>query len=109
MANVHGTKGMNSVGTGDKEPTDINKLADEYFRLSYHGIRSKDNDFNADIKTRLMKQLATSTVPQDIGRVLLNLLQQCVLCGERKVKSCNCQLQNRRCLLQRKESMARLK
>ena len=45
-------------GTGDKEPTDINKLADEYLRLSYHGLRSKDKDFNADIKLPLMKALA---------------------------------------------------
>ena len=61
-------------GTGDKEPTDINKLADEYLRLSYHGLRSKDKDFNADIKLPLMKALAfINAVPQDIGRVLLNL------------------------------------
>ncbi|HNP24361.1 MAG TPA: tetratricopeptide repeat-containing sensor histidine kinase [Panacibacter sp.] len=61
-------------GTGDKEPTDINKLADEYFRLSYHGIRSKDNDFNADIKNAFDETTGNiNVVPQDIGRVLLNL------------------------------------
>ncbi len=37
--------------TGVKEPTDINALADEYLRLAYHGLRAKDKDFNAEIKT----------------------------------------------------------
>ena len=39
------------ASTGKKEPTDINKLADEYLRLSYHGLRAKDKSFNAEIKT----------------------------------------------------------
>ena len=54
MANVQtDCKGMlqhSRSNTGEKEPTDINKLADEYLRLSYHGMRSKDNNFNADIE-----------------------------------------------------------
>ncbi len=37
--------------SGVKEPTDINKLADEYFRMAYHGMRAKDKSFNADFKT----------------------------------------------------------
>src|SRR4030095_13242326 len=47
-------KGMlqhSQKGTGQKEPTDINKLADEYLRLSYHGLRAKDKSFNSEIKT----------------------------------------------------------
>jgi two-component system NtrC family sensor kinase len=57
-----------------KEPTDINKLADEYLRLAYHGLRAKDKSFNADLVTHFTEGLPqASLVPQDIGRVLLNL------------------------------------
>ncbi|MDP9080406.1 MAG: ATP-binding protein [Bacteroidota bacterium] len=57
-----------------KEPTDINKLADEYLRLSYHGLRAKDKSFNANLETHLAENLPLANmVPQDIGRVLLNL------------------------------------
>ena len=59
---------------GVKEPTDINALADEYLRLSYHGLRAKDKNFNADIKTDLDESIGKiNMIPQDIGRVLLNL------------------------------------
>src|SRR5207344_459434 len=61
--------------TGAKEPTDINNLADEYLRLSYHGLRAKDKSFNATIKTDFNKKIGKiNIVPQDIGRVLLNLI-----------------------------------
>ncbi len=61
--------------TGVKELTDINKLADEYLRLSYHGLRAKDNSFNADFKTDFEGNLPKiEVIPQDIGRVLLNLI-----------------------------------
>ena len=60
--------------TGQKEPTDINALADEYLRLAYHGLRAKDNSFNATMKTDLDQTIEKiNIVPQDIGRVLLNL------------------------------------
>jgi signal transduction histidine kinase len=60
--------------TGVKELTDINALADEYLRLSYHGLRAKDNSFNATMKTDFDKSIREiKIVPQDIGRVLLNL------------------------------------
>ena len=60
---------------GTKEPTDINALADEYLRLAYHGFRAKDKSFNADFKTELDKDLPkVNVVPQDIGRVMLNLI-----------------------------------
>jgi len=60
--------------TGVKEPTDINALADEYLRLSYHGLRAKDKEFNAIMKTNFDQSIATiNIIPQDIGRVLLNL------------------------------------
>ncbi len=59
---------------GVKEPTDINALADEYLRLSYHGIRAKNKDFNATIKTEFDEAIGKiNVIPQDIGRVLLNL------------------------------------
>ncbi len=59
---------------GQKEPTDINALCDEYLRLSYHGLRAKDKDFNAEIKTDFDPLIGKiNVVPQDIGRVLLNL------------------------------------
>ena len=60
--------------SGQKEPTDINVLADEYLRLAYHGLRAKDNTFNASIKTDFDKSISKiNIVPQDIGRVLLNI------------------------------------
>ncbi len=61
--------------SGTKEPTDINALCDEYLRLSYHGLRAKDKSFNATFKTDLDGSIgAINIVPQDIGRVILNLL-----------------------------------
>ncbi len=63
------------TGTGEKEPTDINQLAAEYLRLSYHGLRAKDKSFNADFKFEADQNLPkVNVVPQDIGRVLLNLI-----------------------------------
>ncbi len=60
--------------SGQKEPTDINALCDEYLRLSYHGMRAKDKNFNADFKTDFDETIGKiDIVPQDIGRVLLNL------------------------------------
>jgi two-component system, NtrC family, sensor kinase len=70
-------KGMlqhSRASLGKKEPTDINALADEYLRLSYHGLRAKDKDFNADFKTDFDEGIGkTEVISQDIGRVLLNL------------------------------------
>ncbi|MBK8654045.1 MAG: hypothetical protein IPN20_09135 [Haliscomenobacter sp.] len=55
--------------------TDINALADEYLRLAYHGLRAKDNTFNATMETHFDPDLPlVSVIPQDIGRVLLNLI-----------------------------------
>ena len=70
-------KGMlqhSRTSTGQKESTDINALADEYLRLSYHGMRAKDKSFNLTIKTDFDHSLDDiDIIPQDIGRVLLNL------------------------------------
>lgn len=60
---------------GKKELTDLNQLADECLRLSFHGLRAKDKSFNADFKTELDPDLPQiEVVSQDIGRVLLNLI-----------------------------------
>jgi len=60
---------------GIKEPTDINALADEYLRLSYHGLRAKDKSFNATMKTDFDEKIGSiNIIPQDIGRVILNLI-----------------------------------
>jgi len=66
---------QHSRGSGEeKQLTDINALADEYLRLSYHGLRAKDKSFNADYRTELDEHLPKiKVVPQDIGRVFLNL------------------------------------
>ncbi len=60
--------------SGQQEPASINLLADEYLRLSYHGVRAKDKTFNATIHTDFDDQIGlVNMVPQDIGRVFLNL------------------------------------
>jgi signal transduction histidine kinase len=59
---------------GEKQLTDINALVDEYLRLAYHGFRAKDKTFNATFENSFDKSIGrTNIVPQDIGRVLLNL------------------------------------
>ncbi len=73
--------------SGNKEPTDINALADEYLRLSYHGFRAKDKAFNADFKLETDDSLPKiEVVPQDIGRVLLNLINNAFYVVNEKAK-----------------------
>jgi C4-dicarboxylate-specific signal transduction histidine kinase len=71
-------KGMlqhSRTSTGQKELTDINELCDEYLRLSYHGLRAKDKSFNAKFETEFDPSLPKiNVVPQEIGRVILNLI-----------------------------------
>ncbi len=58
-----------------KEPTNINALADEYLRLAYHGLRAKDKSFNATMKTDFDESIGNIEIfPQDMGRVILNLI-----------------------------------
>jgi signal transduction histidine kinase len=70
-------KGMlqhSRTNTGQRELTDINTLADEYLRLSYHGLRAKDKSFNATLQTDFNQNIEKiNIIPQDIGRALLNL------------------------------------
>ncbi|MDH3648084.1 MAG: ATP-binding protein [Saprospiraceae bacterium] len=70
-----------------KELTDINSLADEYLRLAYHGMRAKDKSFNASMKTDFDPSLKkVEIVPQEIGRVLLNLITNAFhACQERSL------------------------
>ncbi len=83
-------KGMlqhSTPSTGKKEPTDINALADEYLRLSYHGIRAKDKLFKAGFTSVLDKSIGhIELVPQDIGRVLLNLYNNAFYAVKEKKK-----------------------
>ncbi len=61
--------------SGVKELTDINSLADEYLRLAYHGLRAKDKTFNASMKTDFDLSIGSiNIIPQEIGRVILNLI-----------------------------------
>ena len=61
--------------SGKKELTDLNALCDEYLRLSYHGLRAKDKSFNATMKTDFDETIGKiNIIPQDFGRVVLNLL-----------------------------------
>ena len=61
--------------SGKKEPTDINKLTEEYLKLAYHGLRAKDGSFNATIKTDFDHGISpVNIIPQDMGRVILNLI-----------------------------------
>jgi len=77
--------------SGQKELTDISALADEYLRLSYHGLRAKDKNFNAEIKTDLDESIGKiNIIPQDIGRVLLNLFNNAFYaCTERSRSAVN--------------------
>jgi len=82
-------KGMlehSRTGSGEKEPTDINKLADEYLRLSYHGLRAKNKSFNADFKTDFDESLPkVKVITQDLGRVILNLINNAFYAVSSKV------------------------
>jgi signal transduction histidine kinase len=73
--------------TGAKESTDINALAAEYLRLAYHGLRAKDKDFNAEMKTDFDNSIGKiNIIPQDIGRVLLNLFNNAFYAVTEKAK-----------------------
>jgi signal transduction histidine kinase len=74
--------------TGQKEPTDINVLADEYLRLSYHGVRAKDKTFNATMTTDFDENIGKiNVISQDIGRVILNLFNNAFYAVSEKQKA----------------------
>ena len=80
---LHGQRASNIVrgmlehsrtSTGEKQPTDLNALVEEYLHLAYHGLRAKDNTFHVELKTDFDSGLGSvNVVPQELGRVLLNL------------------------------------
>ena len=75
---------------GNKEPTNVNALADEYLRLSYHGLRAKDKSFNAAMQTQFDESITCiELVPQDIGRVFLNLFNNAFYSVHEKKKALN--------------------
>ena len=77
-----------STNNATKEPTDINALADEYLRLSYHGLRAKDKSFNATMKTNFDESIGNiNIIPQDMGRVILNLITNAFYVVDEKKKS----------------------
>jgi len=84
-------KGMlqhSRTSSGQKESTDINALADEYLRLAYHGLRAKDKSFNTTMKTDFDESIGNiSIIPQDIGRVILNLINNAFYAVDEKMKS----------------------
>ena len=86
-------KGMlqhSRTSSGVKEPTDINALADEYLRLAYHGLRAKDKTFNAKMNTDFDVTIGKmDIIPQDIGRVILNLITNAFYVVDEKKKLLN--------------------
>jgi signal transduction histidine kinase len=84
-------KGMlqhSRISSGQKEPTDINALADEYLRLAYHGLRAKDKSFNATLITDFDETIGKiNIIPQDIGRVILNLITNAFYAVNEKKRS----------------------
>jgi signal transduction histidine kinase len=86
-------KGMllhSRTNAGEKLPTDINNLSDEYLRLAYHGMRAKDNNFNANIITNFDPAIGkVDVVPQDMGRVMLNLINNALYAVAEKSKKAN--------------------
>jgi signal transduction histidine kinase len=95
--NFHGkradaiVKGMlqhSRSSSATKEPTNINALCDEYLRLAYHGLRAKDKAFNADFNLELDDSIGSIQVmPQEIGRVLLNLINNAFYAVSEKGKT----------------------
>ena len=84
---VNGMLAHSRTSSGQKEPTDINALADEYLRLAYHGLRAKDKSFNADFKADLDPSLPKlNVIPQDIGRVMLNLINNAFYAVDKKAR-----------------------
>ncbi|HEX5667988.1 MAG TPA: ATP-binding protein, partial [Chitinophagaceae bacterium] len=83
-------KGMlqhSQKGSGVKEPTNINAMANEYVRIAYHGLKAKDKSFHATLKTEFDETIGkVNIIPQDIGRVLLNLVNNAFYAVDEKKK-----------------------
>jgi len=87
---VKGMMEHSRASKGEKQITDINALAEEYLRLAYHGLRTKDKSFNTDFKTSFDESIGRiNIIPQDIGRVLLNLFNNAFYAVSEKKKHLN--------------------
>ena len=76
------------TSTGERQPTDLNALSDEYLRLAYHGLRAKNKEFNAQLITDFDPAIGlVNVVPQDMGRVLLNLFNNAFYAVREKQKT----------------------
>ncbi|MGZ3753171.1 MAG: sensor histidine kinase, partial [Mucilaginibacter sp.] len=72
----------------EREPTDINALTDEYMRLSYHGLRAKDKSFNAGMLMDQGNKIPKlNIVPQEVGRVMLNIFNNAFYATQHKQKT----------------------
>jgi signal transduction histidine kinase len=95
--NLHGKRASSIVkgmlehsrsSTGEMVETNINALCDEYLRLSYLGMKGKDHSFNAEYKTDFDENMPKiKAIPQDIGRVLLNLINNAFYAVNDKAKT----------------------
>jgi two-component system NtrC family sensor kinase len=84
---VKGMLQQSRASTVVKEPTDINALADEFLRLAYHGLRAKDKSFNVTLITDFDDSIGMiNMIPQDIGRVILNLITNAFYVVDEKKK-----------------------
>jgi len=83
-------KGMlqhSRTSSGQKEPTDINALCDEYLRLAYHGLRAKDKSFNARFETDFDNAIGKiDLIPQEVGRAILNMINNAFYAVKEKKK-----------------------
>jgi len=85
---VKGMLDHSRTGSSEKTPTDINQLCDEFLRLSYHGLRAKDNSFNATFDTKFDADIGlVNVVSQDFGRVILNLINNALYAVDKKKKA----------------------
>ncbi|CAN5921903.1 hypothetical protein BH24BAC1_BH24BAC1_33920 [soil metagenome] len=76
-----------TTAAGEKQLTNLNALTDEYLRLAYHGFRAKDKSFTCTLDTFYdLKLEKVEVVPQDLGRVLLNLYNNAFYAVQQKVK-----------------------
>lgn len=75
-------------GSGERQLTQINTLSEEFFKLSYQGLRAKDKNFNSEMTTHFDPNLPkVNVVQQDIGRVLLNLFNNAFYAVNQKAKT----------------------
>ncbi|WP_324674816.1 ATP-binding protein [Hymenobacter sp. GOD-10R] len=85
---VRGMLQHSRASTGERQATDLNSLADEYLRLAYHGLRAKDKTFNATLNTTFDEAVKeVGVLPQDLGRVLLNLFNNAFYAVQQRQKN----------------------